>query len=729
MSSIFQRVPRCRLSLALLCVLLLAGCAGKDPLLSVLDSHVGEETTAREADMLVAGDPAGPIPKPHIPEGLLAAAAAEKPAEPPTDQKAAIAYTVESVSRDAPEVAERFSAVNSLSRLRDVPLHTLTGLEQRLENSLKEGNDLLHSLGFYDGTVNGRIFLPPPGPQGGMSPPASAGEAPAAAATGGTGGEPSAPSAPPVRVLVTFRPGPLYHVGTSEIIRTTGPALPNGTGTDQAPAEEVAAAAVLAAAYAGAARNLAGPQTPPDAPKLPTTLADAGLPEGAPAIAQDVLNAVDRVLQDFRNRGYPHAVIASTRYVLDREKKLLESQVTVNSGHYARMGKIILRGQETVKDSYLRNLRTWRPGEPWSQDKVEEFREALRNSGLFASINLEPAETLDDQGRLDIVTTPEAGPRRTLGGALKYDTDFGVGVVGFWENRNLTGRGDNLRFDAPIWQDMQQVTAKYRLPFFLRKDQDFIAQAAGINQKTDAYDLQAGRVAAGIERRVGRNWNIAVQAILEGGSLKDPDKSRTEYFMAGLPTTVTYSTANSLLNATEGVRISVSVAPYTGEYRDSFTVARSRVDIETYLPLVGKDRLILALRGSGGLLAGGSSSHVPPSVRFYAGGGGSVRGYEYQSLGPRNSKRDPLGGGALAEISIEPRLRIGENWGLVAFLDGGNVYDMPDMEYGTDLRWGAGLGFRYYTAIGPVRFDVATPLNPRKHDESLQFYISIGQSF
>jgi Outer membrane protein len=125
---------------------------------------------------------------------------------------------------------------------------------------------------------------------------------------------------------------------------------------------------------------------------------------------------------------------------------------------------------------------------------------------------------------------------------------------------------------------------------------------------------------------------------------------------------------------------------------------------------------------------GADGPDVPPSARFYSGGGGSVRGYEFQSLGPRNSDRDPLGGSSMVEMTIEPRYRFTETLGVVAFLDGGMVYDDTG-HMGQDMRYGAGIGFRFYTAIGPMRFDVATPLNPRDNDDSLHFYISIGQSF
>mgnify|MGYP003607762620 CR=1 FL=1 len=130
-----------------------------------------------------------------------------------------------------------------------------------------------------------------------------------------------------------------------------------------------------------------------------------------------------------------------------------------------------------------------------------------------------------------------------------------------------------------------------------------------------------------------------------------------------------------------------------------------------------------------GALAGADAPDVPPSVRFYSGGGGSVRGYSFQSLGPRNSNNDPLGGSSILEVGVEPRYKINEEWGVVAFVDGGMVYDNMNTKFGQDIQWGAGVGARFYTVIGPIRFDVATPLNPRSDDDPLQIYISIGQSF
>jgi len=120
---------------------------------------------------------------------------------------------------------------------------------------------------------------------------------------------------------------------------------------------------------------------------------------------------------------------------------------------------------------------------------------------------------------------------------------------------------------------------------------------------------------------------------------------------------------------------------------------------------------------------------VPADERFYAGGGGSIRGYSYQSVGPL-SGGDPVGGRSLLELSTELRLRLGERFGFVGFLDGGSAFGAAFPDFDEELLWGTGLGFRYFTAVGPLRLDFAVPLD-RRHgiDDAFQVYISLGQAF
>jgi translocation and assembly module TamA len=276
---------------------------------------------------------------------------------------------------------------------------------------------------------------------------------------------------------------------------------------------------------------------------------------------------------------------------------------------------------------------------------------------------------------------------------------------------------------------MQEFTGNYRLPYFLRNDQDFIARGGLLRQDTDAYRLDSGAFSAGIERRLSSFWSVVIQGSAEGGSSKTPEQRKREYLMFGLPLGLSYDNTGNLLNAVEGQRLFLSLAPYQGRYEGDFSALRSRLDVHNFIPLKGEDDLVLAVRGTAGSVQGADSKKIPPSIRFYSGGGGSVRGYAFQSLGPRSSKKRPLGGDSLAELSAETRWKLTPEWGLTAFVDGGSVYGNAFPDFSQPMRWGAGFGVRYYTVIGPVRFDLATPLTPRSDDAPIQFYISIGQSF
>jgi translocation and assembly module TamA len=335
----------------------------------------------------------------------------------------------------------------------------------------------------------------------------------------------------------------------------------------------------------------------------------------------------------------------------------------------------------------------------------------------------------DEGGPRPVLLTLTPAPPRTVGGQINYDTDFGPGVKLYWEHRNLFGQGDRFRLDLPVWADLQELTGTYRYPFSFRPDQDFIARGGLFHQNTDAYRLRSGSMAAGFERRLSRRWRASLTGYLEGGSLKDPDQPRESFQFVGLPVTANYDRTNDFFDATRGVRLNLTASPYTGEYYESFQVFRTRLEGQAFLPL-GTPRAVMALRGLwGGLWGLDDSRDIPSTLRFYSGGGGSVRGYDYQSVGPRNEHDRPLGGLAQVETGAEARLRFTESLGAVAFLDGGMVYSQATDNIFQDLLWGAGAGLRYFTPLGPVRLDAAVPLDRRPGDSSWHLYISLGQSF
>ncbi|MDL2317190.1 autotransporter assembly complex protein TamA [Desulfovibrio sp. OttesenSCG-928-A18] len=681
-------------------VLLNACAGGQKPFLGKKDGDEYRRSAVRLTD------PEGPIPAPTLPQEL-AALGRQLPGAAAGAQ-GSISYSVvcevrpgrsgssgsSSGARSDEEAAvantltAQFARISQLHRLADNPPPTVMGLEQRLAVALEQGRELLHSQGFFSGRAFGKVEA--------------------------AQGEDKDRVKAVVRVVLLT--GPRYSMGKTRVLAP----LP-----DNAPAPEK----VNEAQEAGLPkeererrerRRLRS--------SLPASLADVGLAEGAPAVATDVLDAVDRAVERFQNNGYPYATLSATRYVVDHASRTLEAELAIYTGEFVRMGDIEREGAPGVRQSYIDNQRNWRPGSPWSQARLDGYRDSLRQSGLFQRVDVNPG-SLDEEGNRSVHTTLESAPERTVGGSLKYHSDFGAGAQVYWEHRNLSGHGDRLRLESSLWGDMQEATLSYRMPHAFRRDMDFIANAGFLHQDTDAYNMTSAAAAAGLERRFSRNWSGNAKLSAEGGNIKEPKKTKLDYFMFGVPLGLIYNDTDKLLDASRGGRLFLSATPYTGEYDGNFTVLRGRAEARAFFPLDAEAKKVLALRGVVGVLAGEDADKVPPSARFYSGGGGSVRGYQYQSLGPRNSDKDPLGGGSLAEVSAEARWRITPEWGMVAFVDGGMVYEEYFKGVDGSFRWGAGLGLRYFTVIGPVRFDVATPLNPRGDDDPVQFYISIGQSF
>jgi translocation and assembly module TamA len=616
-----------------------------------------------EADRLLASDPQGPIPKPSIPQDdLLDASPAPALAE---GQK--IVYEVEILCPNNPKgLKDMLAAVSDLHTMADRPLSSALTLTRRLRSSLQQAQDLLQSLGYFEGQAQGSMDE----------------------------------ISEKYKITIRLIPGPLYTLEPGLVIIAAGD---------------------LEAKSQNFVPVLPCPAEPCPASKL----SQAGLVEGGPAKADDVLAAVDRLAVIWQNAGYPEAQIISAHYSIDPQKRTLLAEVTLQPGPYVTMGKIVQTTESGVKDGYLAAYTNWKPSQSWSQALADSYRETLIQTGLFKS-----AEIAHSPNNDQVLLTLEAAPWRTVSGSVNYDSDFGPGLEISWEHRNLTGWGDRLRFDLPMWADLLQLGASYQRPFFLSLRQNLLLDAAILNENSDSYNLRSLSAAVGLERFFTKKIKVVFGASLEVGSLEEATELRSNYMVTGFPTTLEWSDADSFLDAHKGLRLSALLSPYFGHYRRDFKVLKYRLDASFYHPLKGPDTLILALRAAVGVISGSQAQALPTSLRFFGGGGKSVRGYEYQSIGPKNSLGRPAGGTAVNEVGAELRYRWSKTMGVTAFVDGGMVYDSLQVsELGQNLLWGGGVGFRYYSPIGPFRLDIATPLTPRAGDDPIQLYLSLGQSF
>lgn len=468
----------------------------------------------------------------------------------------------------------------------------------------------------------------------------------------------------------------------------------------------------------------------PDAPIRVPDPAELGLLIGEPARTDRILGAQRALLDALQRQGLPFPKIVERRIEVDHAapERGVSVLFRVEPGPSAEFGETVFTGLAAVDEGFLRGQLPWRPGNLYNRTLLDELQARLTNTGLFATARVTPGEALDATGRLPVrVTVAERKPR-TLGAGIGYKTDEGLGSRVWWEHRNLLGCGERLHLDATVSEIEYSVEGRFRKPAFRRPDQSLILILRIAKDRPDAFESSGLSAEAAVERVVSDRLK------LRGGlAFRDADVKqfrRTRHFtLFAVPLYGEWDNTDETFDPTRGVRIDLELAPFFDVTAGDLGFIRGKAGYAHYLAVAGSDKLILAARTAAGALVGGDSRRVPADERFYAGGGGSIRGYPYQSVGPVR-RDDPVGGCSLLEVGAELRYRLNDRLGLVAFLDGGTAMQSEIPDFGEPLRWGAGIGARYYTPVGPLRFDVGIPLNPPEHvDDRFQVYLSLGHAF
>lgn len=472
-----------------------------------------------------------------------------------------------------------------------------------------------------------------------------------------------------------------------------------------------------------------GDESPFQVPGLETETGADVLPEpGAPARAADVLEARDDLLGHLKNHGYPYANAERPKAFVNHADRNIRVELAVEPGPRAVFGEARITGLEDVKERFVLTRTAWEKGRLFKATLLEKTRERLIATGLFATVEVKPEASLDRQGRVPIQVTLKERKHRTVGLGLRYRTDEGPGIQGSWKHRNFFGEGERLSLDATLSPDLLMAEGGFHKPEFLHPDQSLLVEGNAGVESPEAYTSRHFRAAVGLERRLS-------DSLVAGGGIgfkvsRVEQLGKEEGFgLLFLPLRLDWDTSNDLLDPQKGWRLGVRVTPFVEVLDEHVAFTRSSVSLTHYLEVLKDPGLVLATRWSFGSLLGAEWDDIPADERFYAGGGGSVRGLPFQTAGPLDGT-DPVGGRSLLEVSAELRMRLTRSLGLAAFVDGGRAFEntMPDFE--EPLLWGAGVGVRYFTFLGPLRLDVAVPLDRREGvDDAFQVYVSIGQAF
>jgi translocation and assembly module TamA len=403
---------------------------------------------------------------------------------------------------------------------------------------------------------------------------------------------------------------------------------------------------------------------------------------------------------------------------------------TVDPGPPAKFGTLAINGLARVDRDFVARRVAWKEGAPYDSRAVEATRQDLVKTGLFSAVRITPADAPDAEGEVAMTVDLVEGPPRSVGAGVAYNTNLGLGGQAFWEHRNLFGRGERLRVTAGAAQRQLGLALDFRKPDFIDRNQDLLADAGLLQQKTDAFNSRRAQIFLGIERPLLPSLTFDTGIDFERATVHQNEQGLSDenYSLIGLPVVLRHDSTDDLLDPTIGGRQTLTFTPYHAVAGPSLDFLTSRLELRHYQRLDDTGRTILAGFGALGSIVGASRDALPADKRLYAGGAGSVRGYAFQHAGPIDASGVPIGGASSLELGAELRYRITDTIGIVPFVEGGNVYptSLPD---NASLFWGAGLGLRYYTLVGPVRLDLATPFTHRPGDKPIQVYISIGQAF
>jgi len=454
---------------------------------------------------------------------------------------------------------------------------------------------------------------------------------------------------------------------------------------------------------------------------------DLAIKVGDPLIAENIL-AIRSELERFIGNHYCfYRVKVNYDAVIYHKNNQAEVTYKLQDSPSTEFGQIAITGEETVDPDYLLDRLELKSGACFRRTALDAARLSLLQTNLLSSVEILEGKYSSDGIPITFRVTERN--HRSISFGVGYRTEEGAGFSTGWQHRNLWGRAQQADLKLYVAQNRQALDGKLTIPHFHREDQTVTFFSTLEQEDTDAYKSKLASAGVSVSRDLGKHLRGDLGVQIDFSRIEEEEQLE-DYALISIPFKLDYDRRNDPLDPRRGWAAGLGVQPFWNLYDTQTTFIKTSFASSFYhtfysLPLSPT----IALRGAIGSISGADRQEIPANERFYVGGGGSVRGYPYQTLGPITDG-EPDGGLSYNEYSVETRLHWGANWGAAFFIDGGYAYKEEVPSVGEDVLWGAGLGLRYYTSFAPIRFDIAFPLDKRDEiDDDFQIYISIGQAF
>jgi translocation and assembly module TamA len=420
--------------------------------------------------------------------------------------------------------------------------------------------------------------------------------------------------------------------------------------------------------------------------------------------------------------------------VADHTARQLNVTFRIDPGPPAAFGAVTVRGTKDVDPALVRRRVPFHAGQRFDPKVEDRLRTDLTSLDVFRTIRIVEGDHLDANGQLPITIEVSEKPHHFVGLSASYGTTEGGAVTAYWGHRNLFGGAEHLRLDATVARLFENDLGKldygvgvtFTKPSVWTAQDDLTLQLKALQENPDAYSRRGVVAAAGLQRHISPQFTI--KAGLSGEVSRITDFFGTQnYYLLGVPIEADWDTTDSKLDPRTGFRVALVGEP-VASFGPTPSFFSASATASAYYPLDEAKKYVLAGKVQIASDLGTSLRGIPAYRRQFAGGGGTVRGYSYQALSPTAANGQIIGGRSLFDASAELRVHVTDTIGVVPFVDIGNAYaaSFPDF---SGLHVGAGIGLRYFTIVGPLRLDIAFPLNPRRGDPRFAFYVGLGQSF
>ncbi len=465
---------------------------------------------------------------------------------------------------------------------------------------------------------------------------------------------------------------------------------------------------------------------------------EIGLPPGEPGSAGHIFSAQAALLRRLLDQGFPAARVADREVVVDHSDRTVSVTFRVDPGARAAFGQTVFDGLQDVREKLLRKQIPWKPGAVYRPRRVQEFRDRLARLGLFSTLLISTEEgeapaAGEGEGPplrpINILVSLRERDSHTFGLEAGYGTDIGVGGAVSWEDRNLTGHGDLFRLRIFGSEDLYYAEGVYRVRSFLHPDQSLTLSVQPVYDQPRAYTSYRWRGAALLRREFSDHFALSGGTAYTYDRVEQFDQEQ-EFFLCSLPLSAQFQAGRRVEQRLEraGVLLMVQGEPYYDLKRENYFV-KTLASASFLYRFPGADFLSAVARATAGSLPAADLAEVPADLRFYAGGANSIRGYAYQKVGPMVDG-SPVGGLSIFTTSFELNCRVIGDFGAAAFVDGGAAFAEDFPRFGDEIRWGTGVGLRYFSLIGPVGLDLGFPIDPRPGiDAAFQVYVSVAQIY